>query len=126
MVNDTVADLLTRIRNDQMRSRKEVIAPLTRLNKAIVEILKTENYIEDFSVEEKDITIKLKYIDKKPAITHLEKVSKPGMRIYNDYLKIPRVLNGLGISIFSTSKGVMTGKKAKLEKVGGEYICNIW
>ena len=126
MVNDKVADLLARIRNAQQRKIKELTVPTTRMVKAIVEILKSEGYIEDFSEEDKDLHVVLKYIEKKPAITHLERISKPGVRIYKDYEKIPRVLNGLGISIFSTSKGVMTGKKAKLEKTGGEYLCNIW
>jgi small subunit ribosomal protein S8 len=126
MVNDKVADLLARIRNAQQRKQKELSVPETRMVKAIVEILKTEGYIEDFSVENGNILIVLKYIAKKSAITHLERISKPGVRVYKDYQEIPRVLNGLGIGIFSTSKGVMTGKKAKLEKVGGEYLCNIW
>lgn len=126
MVNDIVADLLTRIRNAHLRNQKETTVPSTKMVTSILAILKTENYIEDFSEVDKVLTIRLKYIAKKPAITHLERVSKPGIRIYNNYLKIPRVLNGLGISIFSTSKGIMTGKKAKLEKIGGEYLCNIW
>jgi len=126
MVNDIVADLLTRIRNAHLRKQKETIVPSTRMVKSIVEILKQENYIEDFSEVDNVVTIRLKYIAKKPAITHLEKISKPGVRIYKNYQEIPRVLNGLGLGIFSTSKGVMTGKKAKLEKVGGEYLCNIW
>lgn len=126
MVNDVVADFLTRIRNAQMRNQKETLVPSTRMVESIAQILKEEGYIEDFEKIEKDLKIKLKYIAKKPAITRLEKVSTPGMRIYKSYLEIPRVLNGLGLCIFSTSKGMMTGKKAKLEKLGGEYICNIW
>ena len=126
MVNDIVADLLTRIRNAQLRMKKETMVPSTRMVISIVQILKDENYIEDFSKTEKEVNIRLKYISKQPAITHLEKISKPGVRIYKNYQEIPRVLNGLGLSIFSTSKGVMTGKKAKLEKIGGEYLCNIW
>ena len=126
MVNDTVADLLTRIRNAQMRNKKEMTVPVTKMVTSILAILKAEGYIEDFSKEEKNLLVKLKYIDKKSAITHLERISKPGVRTYLNYQEIPRVLNGLGISIFSTSKGLMTGKKAKLEKTGGEYLCNIW
>lgn len=126
MVNDTVADLLTRIRNAQMRNKKEITVPVTKMVMSILTILKAEGYIEDFSKEEKNLLVKLKYIDKKSAITHLERISKPGVRTYLNYQEIPRVLNGLGISIFSTSKGLMTGKKAKLEKTGGEYLCNIW
>jgi small subunit ribosomal protein S8 len=126
MVNDIVADLLTRLRNAHLRKQKETVVPTTRMVKSIVQILKDENYIENYSIGEKELTIQLKYIAKMPAITHLERISKPGVRVYKNFLEIPRVLNGLGISIFSTSKGVMTGKKAKLEKVGGEYLCNIW
>ena len=126
MVNDKVADLLSRIRNAQMRNKKEINVPKTKMVQSIVEILKSEGYISDYEQSESELNIKLKYIDKKPAITHIERVSKPGVRAYFNYEKIPRVLNDLGISIFSTSKGVMTGKKAKLEKAGGEYLCNIW
>jgi small subunit ribosomal protein S8 len=126
MVNDIVADLLTRIRNAHLRKQKETVVPSTKMVVSILQILKDENYIEDFSEVEKVITIRLKYIAKKPAITRLERVSKPGIRVYKNFQEIPRVLNGLGLSIFSTSKGVMTGKKAKLEKTGGEYLCNIW
>lgn len=126
MTNDTLADFLTRIRNASERKTREIVAPNSRMVKAVSEILKTENYIENFEVIDNEIKISLKYINKEPAITHLERVSKPGLRIYVGYGDIPRVLNGLGISILSTSKGIMTGTKAKLEKVGGELLCKIW
>lgn len=132
MANDLIADLLTRIRNAQLRNKEEVIIPFTKSNIALVSILKQESYIEDFSEVEraehgfKDINVVLKYNGEKPAITMLERVSKPGLRKYVSYKKIPRVLNGLGISVISTPKGIMTGENAKQQKAGGEYICNIW
>jgi small subunit ribosomal protein S8 len=126
MTNDIIADYLTRIRNATERKSKQVLVPSTRMTASLCEILKTENYIDSFEKVDNDIVITLKYIDTKPAIMHLERVSKPGLRNYMSYKDIPRVLNGLGISILSTSRGVMTGKKAKLEKLGGEFICKIW
>lgn len=126
MTNDTLADFLTRIRNASERKTREIVAPNSRMVKAVSEILKTENYIENFEVIDNEIKISLKYVNKEPAITHLERISKPGLRIYIGYGDIPRVLNGLGISILSTSKGIMTGTKAKLEKIGGELLCKIW
>ena len=84
------------------------------------------SHISKIKVDGKVILITLKFINKKSAITTLEQVSKPGIRVYSSYQDIPKVISGLGINIFSTSKGILTGKKAKLEKVGGEYLCNIW
>ena len=126
MTNDNLADFLTRIRNASTRKSLEVVVPASKMIKAVSEILKTENYIEDVSEVDGNIVIKLKYINKEPAIIHLEKVSKPGLRIYVGYSDIKKVLNGLGISILSTSKGVMTCKKARLEKIGGEFLCKVW
>ena len=126
MVNDVVADFLTRIRNAGLRSQESVSLQTSKMIAAIAEILKQEGYIEELKIAEKELTVTLKYVNKKPAIMHLEKVSKPGVRIYVGYQDIPRVLNGLGINIFSTSKGIKTGKQARKEKLGGEYICNIW
>jgi len=126
MTNDNLADFLTRIRNASTRKSLEVVVPKSRMISAVSDILKAENYIEDFSEIDGNIVVTLKYINKEPAIMHLEKVSKPGLRIYIGYSNIRKILNGLGISILSTSKGVMTGKKARLEKVGGEFLCKIW
>lgn len=126
MVNDTIADLLSRIRNANNAAKKEVLVSKSKISQAILEILKKEGYIEDFKAEENQILVILKYINKKPAIRLLERVSKPGVRIYMSYQDIPKVINGLGINIFSTSKGIMTGKQARMEKIGGEYLCNIW
>jgi len=126
MTNDILADFLTRIRNASLRHSREIVAPNSKLIKSVSEILKNENYIQDFLLENDDLKITLKYVQNEPAITHSEKVSKPGLRIYVGYKDIPKILNGMGISILSTSKGVMTGTKAKLEKVGGEFLCKIW
>lgn len=126
MVNDVVADFLTRIRNATLRSKKEMTVKSSHMIESVGAILKQEGYIEDVKVNAGELNVVLKYINKKPAITHLEKVSKPGMRVYVSYQDIPKVINGLGLNIFSTSKGIMTGKQAKIQKVGGEYICNIW
>ena len=130
MVNDPIADLLTRIRNAQQRSQKEITMPASKMVVAIAEILKQEGFVTDAEVANKgevaSLTIGLKYEDGKPAMGNLLRVSKPGLRKYVGYRDIPKVLNGLGINILSTPKGIMTGKQARVEKVGGEYLCNIW
>jgi len=132
MVNDPIADLLTRIRNGHMRSQGEVSVPSSKMLNSITTILKKEGYIQDYDVvdgetAQKNIVIKLRYDeDGKPIIHKLQRVSKPGLRVYKGYRDIPKVLNGLGINIFSTPKGVLTGEDARNDKVGGEYLCNIW
>lgn len=126
MVNDVVANFLTMLRNAALRSNQEVTLTTSKSIEAIAKILKETGYVEDYKVTDGQLTVVLKYINKKPAITFLEKVSKPGTRVYVGYQDIPRVINGLGINIFSTSKGIMTGKQARQTKAGGEYICNIW
>lgn len=132
MVNDPIADLLTRIRNGLERTKREVRVPSSKMLEAITSILKEEGYVSDFKVEEneagrKEIVIELKYDNKgKSAIRKIARVSKPGLRVYRGYRDIPQVLNGLGVSIFSTPKGIMTGKSAKTQQVGGEYLCKIW
>ena len=132
MVNDTISDMLTRIRNANMVKHQIVQIPSTKMSLAITEILKEEGYIEDFeqySETNKDyLLISLKYIGKsrKPVIWKLERVSKPGLRVYSSSKKLPKVLNNLGIAIISTSKGVMTNLKAKELGIGGEVLCYIW
>ncbi len=132
MVNDPTGDFLTRLRNAQLRKQEEVVVPTTRIISAIAEILKKNNYIEDYSVSDdkglaqQNITVKLKYIGGEPAMRSLERISKPGLRKYLNYKEIPKVLNGKGIGIFSTSKGVLSNNEAKTQKVGGEYLCEIW
>ena len=132
MVTDTISDMLTRIRNANMVKHQIVQIPATKMSLAIAEILKTEGFIEDFESytenEKKYLLISLKYIGKsrKPVIWKIERVSKPGLRVYSSSKKLPRVLDDLGIAIISTSKGVMTNQKAKELGIGGEVLCYIW
>lgn len=132
MVNDTISDMLTRIRNANMVKHQIVQIPATKMSIAIAEILKEEGFIEDFeSYEEnkrKYLLISLKYMGKtrKPVICKLERVSKPGLRVYSSSKKLPKVLDNLGIAILSTSKGIMTNLKAKELGIGGEVLCYIW
>jgi small subunit ribosomal protein S8 len=132
MVTDPIADYLTRIRNAQMASHRIVEIPASNLKKRITEILYTEGYILKYKFEDDSkqgvIKIALKYDpqSKIPAIETLERVSRPGLRTYSKPQDFKRVKNGLGISIISTSKGVMTDKQAKAQKVGGEVLCNIY
>jgi small subunit ribosomal protein S8 len=132
MVTDPIADYLTRIRNAQMANHRIVEIPASNLKKRITEILYTEGYILKYKFEDDTkqgvIKIALKYDpqSKVPAIETLERVSRPGLRTYSKPQDFKRVKNGLGISIISTSKGVMTDKQAKAQKVGGEVLCNIY
>ena len=130
-VNDPIADMLTRIRNACMVRHTTVAMPSSKIKVAIAEILKREGFIRDFQIEEGQpfdtIQITLKYTsDRRPVITGLKRVSKPGLRIYTGRADIPRVRNGLGLSILSTPKGVMAGHEAWQEHVGGEVLCYIW
>ena len=132
MVNDTISDMLTRIRNANMVKHQIVQIPSTKMSLAITEILKEEGYIEDFEQYSENnksyLLISLKYTGKlrQPVICKLERVSKPGLRVYSSSKKLPKVLNNLGIAIVSTSKGVMTNLKAKELGIGGEVLCYIW
>ena len=130
-VNDPIADMLTRIRNACMVRHTSVAMPSSKMKVAIAEILKREGFIRDFQIEEGQpfdtIQITLKYTsDRRPVITGLKRVSKPGLRIYTGRADIPRVRNGLGLSILSTPKCVMAGHEAWQEHVGGEVLCYIW
>lgn len=132
MVTDTISDMLTRIRNAHMVKHQIVQIPSTKISLAIAEILKEEGYIEDFEsyIEDnkKYLLISLKYIGKsrKPVISKIERMSKPGLRVYSNSKELPRVLENLGIAIISTSKGVMTNLKAKELGIGGEVLFYIW
>jgi small subunit ribosomal protein S8 len=132
VVNDTISDMLTRIRNANLVRHQIVQIPLTKMSLAISEILKEEGFVEDFEsyTENKKnyLLISLKYTGKsrQPVICKIERVSKPGLRVYANSKKLPKVLNNLGIAILSTSKGVMTNLKAKELGIGGEVLCNIW
>ena len=126
-MHDPIADMLTRIRNAQLVGHSEVSMPASRLKGAIAKVLKDEGYIEDFATREnglkKELAIALKYYAGRPVIERLERVSKPGLRVYKGRDDIPRVMNGLGVAILSTSRGVMTDRKARADGLGGEVLC---
>jgi small subunit ribosomal protein S8 len=128
---DPIGDMLTRIRNASSARHEKVLVPKSRLKVRIAEVLRDEGFIKDFVVHQDGvqgaITIVLKYsADREPAISDIKRVSKPGLRRYVATDSIPRVLNGMGIAILSTSKGVMVDREARKQKVGGELICTVW
>ncbi len=135
-VNDPIADMLTRIRNGVMSSQSVVAMPSSKIKVEIAKILKEEGFIEDYEVAAGNkpsiqvIRVKLKYVgerrSKRSVITGLERVSRPGRRVYTPRKEIPWVLSGMGISILSTPKGVMTGQNARKNGVGGEILCKVW
>ena len=130
VVTDTIADMLTRIRNANQMRYEEVSVPASNLKIELARILKEEGFIKNYKVEKNDvqgtIVITLKYVNKERVITGLKRISKPGLRVYAKSTEIPKVLNGLGIAIISTSKGIMTDKAARQENVGGEVLAYIW
>jgi small subunit ribosomal protein S8 len=127
---DPIADMLTRIRNAIMASHASVLVPSSKIKLAIIKILKEEGLIDRYELlkgkPQPMIKIHLKYTDERPAILGLERVSKPGLRVYVEKQEIPRVYGGLGIAILSTSKGVMTGQEAWKRRLGGEVVCYVW
>ena len=130
-MTDPIADLLTRIRNGFMAEKRWVDIPSSRMKKRIAFVLKEEHYIKDFifisAGEKESIRIFLKYaISGKPVISGIKRQSKPGCRLYVNVHEIPKVLDGLGIAILSTSKGILSGKTARKLNVGGEYLCSVW
>ena len=131
MMTDPIADMLTRIRNANQMRYKEVEVPASKIKIEIARILKEEGFISDYKIKKNDvqsiIVLFLKYGEKKErVITGLKRISKPGLRVYAKACELPRVLNGLGIAIVSTSKGVMTDKDARKESLGGEVMAYIW
>ena len=127
-MNDTISDLLTRIRNGQMSHKEKVTIPYSKMKEALCKVMLEEGYIEGINIEEseyKNIIVDLKYYDGKPVIDLIQRISRPGLRIYKSSNEIPLVKNGLGICIVSTSQGLMTGKVAKEKNFGGEIICYI-
>jgi small subunit ribosomal protein S8 len=134
MISDPIADMLTRIRNALLAGKSEVSIPKSNIKVEIARILKEEGYIEDYSIGEEQpvalITITLKYHGarrtRRPVITNLMRISKPGRRVYRGRTDLPRVLSGTGIAILTTPKGVMTAAQARRERVGGEVLCYIW
>jgi small subunit ribosomal protein S8 len=130
-VNDPIADMLTRIRNAAMVRHESVLVPSSKMKLAIANILKEEGFIGDYEVvrgkSHRDIKILLKYKDRnEPVISGLERVSKPGLRVYVQKKEIPRVYGGLGVAILSTPDGVMTGQQAWRRGIGGELLCYVW
>ncbi|MBQ2947067.1 MAG: 30S ribosomal protein S8 [Bacilli bacterium] len=130
MVTDPIADMLTRIRNANQMRYKEVEVPASKMKNEIARILKSEGFIVDYKVKKNNIqdilVLSLKYVDKERVITGLKRISKPGLRVYVKAEEVPSVLNGLGIAIISTSKGVMTDKEARANSLGGEVLAYIW
>lgn len=130
MVTDPIADMLTRIRNANAMRYKEVEIPSSKVKVEIAKILKNEGFINDYKIKKNNvqdvIVLNLKYNNKERVITGLKRISKPGLRVYTKSNEIPRVLNGLGIAIISTSQGIMTGKDAKAANLGGEVLAYIW
>jgi small subunit ribosomal protein S8 len=129
MMTDPIADMLTRIRNGQSAGKVDVSMPSSKAKNAIAKVMKDEGYITDYSVSEEGkkpvLTVTLKYFEGRPVIDNMKRVSRPGLRIYKGKGEIPKVLNGLGVAIVSTSAGVMTDRQAREAGRGGEIICTI-
>ncbi len=129
-VTDPISDFLTRIRNASKAKKVRVEIPASKTKVSLAEILKKQNFIRDYQVVEDNkqniITVILRYTDGEPAISGLKRISKPGLRIYTNSKELPRVLNGLGIAVISTSKGLLTDKDARMQSMGGEVVCYIW
>ena len=131
MVTDPIADMLTRIRNANQMRYKEVLIPASKIKVEIARILKDEGFISDYKIKKNNvqdvIVLSLKYGDKKErVITGLKRISKPGLRVYAKAYELPKVLNGLGIAIISTSKGIMSDKQARSASLGGEVLAYVW
>lgn len=127
-MSDPIADMLTRIRNGQSASKAEVAMPASNTKQSIAKVLKDEGYIGDYSVSEgakAEMSVSLKYFDGKPVIENIQRMSRPGLRVYKNKDELPKVLNGLGIVIISTSKGMMTDRAARAAGIGGELICSV-
>lgn len=129
-ITDPIADLLTRVRNAIKAKKRRVDVPASKMKAGVVQILKDQNFIQDFMLLEDNkqnvLRIALKYTNGVSAISGLKRISTPGLRIYADVDHLPRVLNGYGISVLSTAKGLLSDKQARKENVGGEIICEIW
>ncbi|WP_448381431.1 30S ribosomal protein S8 [Gloeomargarita sp.] len=133
MVNDTIADMLTRIRNAGLARHQTTQVPATRMTRSIAQVLKTEGFIQDFREEGEGVrrvlVITLKYTGgrrRQPVIRALKRVSRPGLRVYANHRELPRVLGGIGIAVISTSRGIMTDREARKNGIGGEVLCYVW
>jgi small subunit ribosomal protein S8 len=128
-MNDPIADMLTRIRNAQQMEKVDVSMPSSKVKIAIAKVLKDEGYIEDFAIRADDgkptLQVQLKYYAGRPVIERIDRISRPGLRVYRGREDLPKVMNGLGIAIVSTSRGVMTDRKARDTGIGGEVICTV-
>jgi small subunit ribosomal protein S8 len=130
--NDTIADMLTRIRNANMARHQQTKIPSTRMTRSIAQVLKTEGFVNDFEEVgegiDRNLVISLKYKGKtrQPLINNLKRISKPGLRVYSGRKDLPRVLGGIGIAIISTSHGIMTDREARRQGLGGEVLCYVW
>lgn len=129
-MQDTLADMFTRIRNAQLAAKKSVVMPSSNMKVSVAKVLKEEGFISDYAVDADNVkpslSIELKYFEGKPVIEEIKRVSRPGLRLYKSKDELPKVRGGLGVSIVSTSKGVMTDKAAKAAGVGGEVICTVF
>jgi len=131
-VNDTIADMLTRIRNANLARHQTTEVPSTKMTRSIATVLRAEGFIGEFEEVgegvKKNLVISLKYKGKgkRPIITHLKRISKPGFRVYSNRKELPRVLGGIGIAIISTSSGIMTDREARRQGLGGEVLCYVW
>ena len=131
MLTDPISDLLIRLKNGAQRRHEAVMVPASRLKRAILEILKREGYVDAIEEQVQDghpmLSVRLRYVaEGQPMITGLERISKPGRRVYVGSKDIPKVRNGIGMSILSTSKGIMTDQESRKNKLGGEVLCSIW
>ena len=132
MVNDTIADMLTRIRNAGLAHHQTTQVPATRMTRSIAQVLKSEGFIQDFREEgegvRKVLVITLKYSgrQRQPVIRTLKRVSRPGLRVYANHRELPKVLGGIGIAVISTSRGIMTDREARKNGIGGEVLCYVW
>jgi len=132
-MTDPVADMLTRIRNANIAMHDEVTMPSSKLKKALADILKSEGYIVDYSLADsqrhpgQELTIRMKYSpERERVISGLQRISKPGLRVYSNSTDVPRVLGGLGVAVLSTSKGLMSDREARKRRMGGEILCYVW
>jgi len=129
-MNDPLGDLLARIRNAQLRNKSKITSPNSKLRERVLEVLKSEGYIRGYAVVEREgrseIEIELKYFDGEPVIREIERISKPGRRVYTSVRNLPRINNGLGVAIVSTPKGVMADHDARDANVGGEILCTVF
>ena len=130
-MTDPIADMLTRIRNANTAMHDDVSMPTSKIKEALAQVLHREGYIQGFHINEnggptKTLTIDMKYVDRKRVINGVKRISTPGLRVYTKAGEVPRVLGGLGVAVVSTSKGLMTDRDARKERVGGEVVCYVW